>query len=188
MFASLKKTALAAVAATSLLMMAGPSHAVTFNTTNDIVDGGSYDIFGGPYAFGVFFDAADPPTVFSFDFFNSSATDATVGITIGTLLQAFSRFTGGVTVAWTAGGSVFLPAAVGGPANPSRNQGFTVFTNLAAGGGSDTLTLTFGNSQGVGRPGLQMNVSALIPLPAGGLLLLGALGGLAALRRRKMAA
>jgi hypothetical protein len=30
------------------------------------------------------------------------------------------------------------------------------------------------------------NISAAVPLPAGGLLLLGALGGLAALRRRKM--
>lgn len=49
----------------------------------------------------------------------------------------------------------------------------------------------FSNYPGFGgdTPAFEMsNVLAAVPLPAGGLLLLGALGGLAALRRRKMAA
>ena len=172
--------------ATSMAMMGGTSEAASLNPSNDIVSGGSYDILGGPYAFGVFFTDADPATVYSFDFFNSSATTATFGVSVGTLLQFASKFFGGVTVAWGTGDSVFLAQASGGAADPSRTQGFSIFTNLSA-GETDTLTLTFGDPQapGKGQPGLQMNVAAVVPLPAGGLLLLGALGGIAALRRRK---
>jgi len=48
----------------------------------------------------------------------------------------------------------------------------------------DTITLTAGSTDRTYS--LQATVAA-VPLPAGGLLLIGALGGLAALRRRKMA-
>jgi len=58
----------------------------------------------------------------------------------------------------------------------------TAFDN----GLSQTLTIGW-DSYNVGSPGsLQLSVSvAAVPLPAGGLLLIGAIGGLAALRRRK---
>ena len=178
MLKSLKKTAIAAVAATSLLMAAGASHAVTFNPTNDIVSGGSYDIAGGPYAFGVFFERADNATKYTFNFFNSSSTTSTVGVTLGTVLQAFSNFANGVKVSWANGESAFIAKG--------DTKTFSINTVLAA-NSSDKLILQFSDPRGKGNPGLQMNVAAVsaVPLPAGGLLLLGALGGIAMLRRRK---
>ena len=179
MFEFLKKTTLAAVAATSIAMMGTTGEAATFNGLNDIADGGSYDIYDGPFFFGVAFPNSDPATTYTFDFFNSSASSTTVGVTIGTVLQAFAHFVGGVTVAWTTGGSVTIPQGV-----TSTFQITTVLSALE----TDTLTLTFGDPVAPRNfePGLQMAVAA-IPLPAGGLLLLGALSGIAALRRRKTA-
>lgn len=176
----LRRSALSAVAATSLLALAGTGHAATLNPLNNIVDGGSYDVQAGPYAFGVFFDDADDATSFSFNFFNASATTTTVGVTFGTLLQAFSEFSGGVIAAW-GNGQTFIGSA-------GETTTFQIDTVLPP-GAMDTLTLAFGDPQGPGIPGLQMNVAsvAAVPLPAGGLLLLGALGGIAALRRRKTA-
>lgn len=181
MFASARKTALAAAAATSLLTMVGASQAATFNPTNSIVPDGTYDILAGPYAFGVFFEAADAATVYTFNFFNSSATTATIGVTMGTVLQAFSGFAGGLTAAWGNGETFSV-----GEGTTTTFQIDTVLAPSAA----DTLTLTFGDPHGLGNPGLQVNVAAVsaVPLPAGGLLLLGALGAIAALRRRKLAA
>ena len=47
------------------------------------------------------------------------------------------------------------------------------------------ISMVNGTGDGFGVDGVRI---ALVPLPAGGLLLLGAIGGLAALRRRKKTA
>jgi hypothetical protein len=164
----------------SIAMLPAAASAVTLDTTNNIGDGGNYDIFGGPYFFGASFDGTDGAGVFAFNFFNGSATDKTVGVTIGTVLQtAFSAvFTSGVTAEWLNGGSAFIPQGV--------TSTFEI-TTLLAPGTADTLKVTYGDVVGGGRADIDLVIAA-VPLPAGGLLLIGALGGLAALRRRKKAA
>ncbi|MFN4128219.1 MAG: VPLPA-CTERM sorting domain-containing protein [Paracoccaceae bacterium] len=161
-----------------MLTFAGTGHAALFNPTNNIVAGGNYDIDKGPYIFGVLFTEADGPTAYTFDFFNSSAVTKTIGLVEATLLQTrTSKFLGGMVAAWSNGQSF------SGGEGPAL---FEIKTVLAP-GAMDRLTLAFGDPQGQGAPGVQMNVEAVaaVPLPAGGLLLLGALGGIAALRRRK---
>lgn len=69
------------------------------------------------------------------------------------------------------------------PSGPDVFTGNNVFTGAPNEG--DILTLTAGSTSRIYS--VNATVSP-VPLPAGGLLLIGALGGLAALRRRKMAA
>ena len=179
MFDLLKKTAVAAAVSVALLPAA--ASAVTVDSSSTIFDSGpSLDILGGPYFFGATFTNVDGAGMFTFDFFNSSATQTTVGVTIGTVLQSTAAFTGGLTAAWLAGGSVTIPEGV--------TDSFQISTLLGA-GATDTLKINYGAVVGgsAGRADLDLTVAA-VPLPAGGLLLLGALGGLAALRRRKQAA
>ena len=101
-----------------------------------------------------------------FEILGSFATDALVGSTIthddGITLIADNGQTGGVSA-------------------PPTSSITTAFTAEA---GDFTLLYASAN----GNPSiLRVDANlAPVPLPAGGLLLLGAIGGLAALRRRKM--
>lgn len=67
------------------------------------------------------------------------------------------------------------------------NDDWTIVLNWTVGLG-DTLTFFMGNAQGAGQAS-EMYVTSMavsqVPVPAAGLMLLGALGGLAALRRRR---
>jgi hypothetical protein len=179
MFNRLKFLAVAAAVAMAPL---GAS-AATLNPINDIVSGGTYDIDLGPYAFGVFMTSSDNVLSYTFNFTNTSAVSQTFGAVVATVLQSTAQFVGGMTAAWTNGDSIMIAQGTGPANHPSRTQGFSIFTQLSA-GETDTLTLTFGDTTGRGNAGLQMTVAS-VPVPAGGLLLIGALGGIAALRRRK---
>jgi hypothetical protein len=97
-----------------------------------------------------------------------------------------------IQVGTTVGG-VFTQLATASP-NPFFNNGPGTFT--FAGGSFDTIrlidvTLTLPPGPGNSGPTGGFDVDSIsvspVPLPAGGLLLIGALGGLAALRRRKTA-
>jgi hypothetical protein len=69
------------------------------------------------------------------------------------------------------------------------NQSNIFLANADSYSGNKAFNLTFYESTGVGSAKKQNLVSATpVPLPAAGLLFIGALGGLAALRRRKNAA
>ena len=182
MFNRLKFLAVAAVVSLAPL---GAS-AATLNPDNSIVSAGLYDIDLGPYFFGVAMRRSDGPLVYTFSFTNMSATSQTFGAVVATVLQSTAQFFNGMTAAWTNGGSVVIAEGTGIITDPSRTRGFSIFTQLSA-GETDTLTLSFGDTRSrtsTGRAGLQMTVSA-VPVPAAGFLLLGALGGIAALRRRK---
>jgi hypothetical protein len=120
----------------------------------------------------------------------------------------FSGVTGAATgsLDFTAMSGSLLPSATGAMQiliQAGQGSGIT-FTTLTFGGVAITLNAVTGGFAGTfSAPlpavfdlaftgantfdSLQITIAA-VPLPAGGLLLLGALGGLAALRRRKMAA
>jgi hypothetical protein len=177
MFDLLRKTFLGVTAALTLGLSA--ADAATIDPNSNVSDGGSYDILAASYFYGITFTGTDGAGSFEFEFTNTSATSATVGVTIGTVLQFTASFSGGVIVEWLNGQSVAIPG--GTPAAI-----FNLSTVLGA-GLSDTLRVTYGDPTGGGIADIDLSIAA-VPLPAGGLLLLGALGGLVALRRRKTAA
>ena len=165
---------------------AGAVSAATLNPVNTIVTGGAYDIALGPYVFAVLTARADGALIYTFNFTNNSATTQTYAASIATVLQTTAQFLGGMTAVWTNGGSASVVQGIGNILHPSRTASFAILTQLSA-GETDTLTLSLGDttsSTSLGSAGLQMTVAA-VPVPAAGFLLLGALGGIAALRRRK---
>lgn len=171
----------AAGVATALLMTPVAASAVTLDPANTMADGGTYDILAGPYFFDATFVADDVAGMFEFQFTNTSATTQTVGVTWGTVLQGTLEFLGGVAASWLNGQSATVAQGVTGT--------FQISTVLAA-GQTDTLRVVYGDPKAIfenGKGNIDMAVAAVapVPLPAGGLLLLGALGGMAALRRRK---
>lgn len=166
--------------ATALMVapMAGTAATVVVN------GGGPYDVLADSYTFEQDFNPSDPGGILTFIFQNTSATTQVVGVSIATINQLTAYFTGGVTTQWLAGQSHFTAQGA--------FDAFQINTVLAA-GASDTLQIIFGNvvdspTTGVGRANIDFQVVAAVPVPAAGFLLVGALGGLAALRRRKAAA
>jgi len=112
-----------------------------------------------------------------FDPLSAMAT-ATVGnIVAGTFTN--------LQMSWVAVSDDFVLAST--PITPPTVSLATVFTVNGILGGDDInqwLRFTWDNSLAGANFDFEVQVSA-VPLPAGGLLLIGALGGLALLRRRK---
>ncbi|MFN3937738.1 MAG: VPLPA-CTERM sorting domain-containing protein [Gemmobacter sp.] len=178
MFDFARSAALGAVAAVSLA--AGSASAVTLDPASNIFDGGTYDIAAGPFYHGTTFSGTDVAGSYEFTFENNSAVSKVLAVSIGTVIQGFVNLNG-VTAEWVnAGTSAFVPAS------SFATDMFKISSTIAA-GASDILRITHGNPTGTGKANIDLVVAAIIPLPAGGLLLLTALGGVALLRRRKTA-
>ena len=164
-------------------MSAGAS---TLNPSNDIVDGGTYSIYD-PHFYAEAFRKADGAGMREFTFANDQGTDQTLLLTTATVNALAVMFKGGVTFAWLGAGTMLHVSA--------KTRHFSDnFDNMIAANSSDTLRVTFGDPKR--RPGFSNGGTAhfsietaaapsTVPLPAGGLLLLSALGGIAALRRRR---
>lgn len=179
--ARLLVTALAAAVAMPLL-----ANASTVNPSSDIVNGGTYDMFG-PHFYAEAFGNIDGAGTREFTFTNSDTANQNLILTTATVNALATMFTGGVTFEWlTSGMSLFAAQA--------KTNFSGEINNMIAANSSDTLRVTYGDP--ARRPGssdsgnahfsLEFDATpATVPLPAGGLLLMGALGGIAALRRRR---
>ena len=161
-------------------MLPVAASAVTFDPLNTLVNGGSYDIFADPLFFNSSYLHADVAGTYKFTFTNLTTTAVTAAVTVGTVNQLLLKFgLTGVTFTWLTGGNTATIA--------TQVSGNVTLSTVIAGLGSDTLQVAFGDptqKRKLGRGTIDLSVAA-VPLPAGGLLLLGALGGIAALRRRK---
>lgn len=188
MFDFVKKTALAATVAFAIVPAAASAAVVNMTPTFSdlgISGGGPYNLdmigldnfrFGNP----VFSGADAGGALFGFEFTADTLPQPTLTTVTLNLLGEFIGF----QMAWSDdaildAGDLFFPA-------PTDVFGL----------GASSLATTFSSvpkylivSYDSVRDGGNLDIRvAAVPLPAGGLLLLGALGGLAALRRRRKAA
>ncbi len=158
-----------------------PSCNVTGSFANNSSD---IDVWSGA-AFGATFANTDTGGNLCFNFNNSSTTDAAVTIAVATVNQQGSDwgFLGGVQLFSEQSGSTPIWTVAQGV------SALKEFTFLIAASSSIYFDWSYGDpytSKTFNFPQINFTVGATpVPVPAAGLLLLGALGGLAALRRRK---
>jgi hypothetical protein len=171
MFNRLKFLAVAAVVAMAPLTLVGErAEAATL-----IVDAGVYtigyaeneffgnvDSLGGAGSWSVTFNADTDPV--------NAAASATIGRIV------FKQFKG-LTMSWLSATNAVLSTI-------NLAQGDTVLATVFT-VPDLTQKLVFNWTGSTAGAGFDVEVAATVPVPAGGLLLLGALGGIAALRRRK---
>lgn len=168
------KTTLGAAAIALLPVMGSAATTVT--------TGGTYDVLADAYRFEAGHQVGDAGGEYTFTFYNSSSTAAALTLFGGTVKQVTAAFDDGVSIMF---GDKFTRDYAEGETDFFR----TTFT-LAA-GETQVLTIMFGDTVSVGRFGngdanIDFSLAATtVPVPAAGLLLLTALGGAAALRRRK---
>lgn len=177
----LKSLKMMAAALTAAVVMAGSASALTsvsaggsYDITSDNAFIGSVSSFGGPGSYSVNFTSPIDPLV--------GTANASVTIKV---LGAFT----GLTMSWVdANTNTVLDATsvLGGVQTTLK----TLFSSVSPNSLSQNLVFSWADSQATTNGGpitFDFDVSAG-PLPAGGVLLLTALGGLALTRRRKMTA
>jgi hypothetical protein len=163
--------ALTAVAA----MSATAAEAVTVVAENGVYSIGYGDEFigsveadGGAGSWFVQFDSTEDPLL--------ANTSATIGPVVS------GTFTN-LVMSWVSVSSSSVLSSIS-VTNPGASLD-TIFRLVGLGGDDSQQYLIFTWDDSLDGAEFDFEVVAAVPLPAGGLLLIGALGGLAALRRRK---
>lgn len=179
-FRNAKEWLVGAVAAVGLMVGATDAGAVTVINDGDTVDITSNSVFigdvyatGGAGSWSVTFNALTDPLL-------ATATASLTNVVAGTFSNLMMQ--------WIASEDNWvLATTIIDENNPSPSLS-TVFTDSGVFGGDDNpqyLLITWSDS--LAGASFDLDVAA-VPLPAGGLLLLTALGGMAAVRRRRKAA
>jgi len=179
-FRNAKEWLVGAVAAVGLMVGATDAGAVTVINDGDTVDITSNSVFigdvdatGGAGSWSVTFNALTDPLL-------ATATASLTNVVAGTFSD--------LVMSWIASSDDFVLATTTIDENNLSPSLSTVFTDNGVFGGDDNpqyLLITWSDS--LAGASFDLDVAA-VPLPAGGLLLLTALGGMAAVRRRRKAA
>jgi hypothetical protein len=159
--------------------------AVTFDADNNIAPGDVVPISGSPYFFDATFTDSDVSDTFSFTFTNDNPSSQAVVLTAGTVLQQTLEFLGGVTARFVGGEEVSISEG-------DVTETFEL-SSVIAPNGETTLEILFGDPTAIttnGAGNIDFSVvgsTQVIPLPASVLMLVGALGGLAFIGRKRSA-
>ncbi|WP_176559560.1 VPLPA-CTERM sorting domain-containing protein [Rubellimicrobium roseum] len=155
------------------------------SATTTLAPGGSYDLLADDFFFDGQFNIGDAGNTYTIAFTNSSDKFAAISILGATVQQLSAAFTDGVTFTFGSLDPVKIAQDV--------SSGFETSLTVAA-GETVNLSVQFGQVVDTGvRKGGVADIdfaveAAVVPVPAAGLLLLTAMGGLAAMRRRKTVA
>lgn len=171
-----RKTLLGLVTVVALGVAVQPAQAVTVVLEDEVHNIGYGDVFiglvtasGGAGSWQVEFDAIVDPLL--------ASALATIG---GNQLSTFSN----LVMSWVAVSDGFVLASTSvTPSSISLDTTFSACGVFCFDDSKQWLLFTWDDS--MKGAGFDFEVVAPVPVPAAGLLLLGALGGLAALRRRK---
>lgn len=191
----ISKTSVAALAFGAVMtLMPLASNAATVTSsgvTGDVIAGdvGQIDVLSGA-SFNVDFDDSDTAGSLLFDLNNDTGSTVAVTFVVTTINQCITAcgFTGGAFVDLDFDGTFDGAPEVEVSQNESLSTQFKFLINPFD---TQFFDFVYGDPFGTDnlKPGFDFTVEATpIPLPAGGLLLLTALGGVAALRRRRKAA
>lgn len=186
------------IGAALALSVAAPAEAVTFGgsgwtainggpSCNPIGSGANawayIDVLAGA-SFNADFVDSDGPGNLCFNFHNTSLTSVVVTLASATVLQLgdIYGFLGGVQL-YSEQATPDLLWSVNQGSSGTSDFSFTMAANSVI-----FFDWVYGDPYGSGNTGPDIDFGVFaspVPVPAGGLLLIGALGGLAALRRRK---
>lgn len=151
-------------------------------TVVDGVSPGTYSVPGN-YSSTVMFTNGDPANSLTWTFENTGSANQVIAVAFATVLQAGGNafFTDGAT--FSLGGNSF-------PISQGQAAAFNDVTATVAPGASIDLVFNYGTV--FEKPGQDVTfdydlTATAIPLPASVLMLLGALGGLGVLSRRRTA-
>ena len=172
-----RTAALGTVAALALGLGAPAAEAVTV-----VVENGSYDISGSEVFIG---DVTASGGAGSWEVRFNSLVDPLYGLANASVTNIVAGTFSNLVMSWVAVSDGFVLDSI--VVTPPIVSLSTKFTTSGILGGDDIdqwLRFTWDNSLDGASFDFDVTISP-IPLPAGGLLLIGALGGLAVLRRRK---
>lgn len=184
--------ALAFGAVMTMLPLASNAATVTSSgVTGDVLAGqiGQIEVLNGA-SFNIDFDDGDDAGALLFNLNNDTGSAVAVTFVVTTINQCVTAcgFTGGAFVDLDFDGTFDGAPEVQVSQNESLSTQFKFLINPFD---TQFFDFVYGDPFGTDnlKPGFDFTVEATpIPLPAGGLLLLTALGGVAALRRRRKAA